>query len=46
MGLKTHEVWKKIVELFELPITWQEYEELVMEEFKVLLRDCEKFEGT
>lgn len=45
MGLKTEEVWKKIVEHFEIPITWQEYEKLAIEQFDVLMKDCEKLDG-
>lgn len=45
MGLKTEEVWKKIVEHFEIPITWQEYEKLAIEQFDVLMKDCVKLPG-
>ncbi|XP_070508012.1 probable pseudouridine-5'-phosphatase [Chironomus tepperi] len=45
MGLKTEEVWKKIVEHFDIPVTWQEYEKLAIEQFDVLMKDCVKLPG-
>lgn len=45
MGLQREEVSKKIVELYELPMTWEEYGVLVDEQIELLMRDCKLCAG-
>lgn len=40
MGLQREDVSKKIVEIYDLPITWEEYADLVMEQIELLMLNC------
>lgn len=45
MGLQTEAVARKIVELFDLPLTWQEYAELAKEQITLLMPKCRIMPG-
>jgi pseudouridine-5'-monophosphatase len=45
MGLQREEVSKRIVELYDLPMTWEEYMELAQEQIEILMRDCKLCPG-
>lgn len=45
MGLQTEEVSRRIVEIYDLPLTWEEYATLAYQEIDILMRNCEKCEG-
>lgn len=45
MGLQRENFSKKIVEIYELPMTWQEYSELVQIEIDLLMEDCQLCPG-
>ena len=45
MGLQTEQVSRKIVDIYEIPITWQEYAALAGEQIKILMKNCEKCVG-
>ncbi|CRL06017.1 CLUMA_CG018983, isoform A [Clunio marinus] len=40
MGLQKEDVSKKIVEIFDLPITWEEYAELAQAQIEDLMKNC------
>lgn len=40
MGLQREDVSKKIVEIYDLPITWEEYADLVLEQIQLLMLNC------
>lgn len=45
MGLQTEQVSRRIVEKYEIPITWEEYAVLAKEQIELLMRNCEKCAG-
>ncbi|CAO1372214.1 unnamed protein product [Diamesa tonsa] len=45
MGLQRENFSKKIVEIYELPMTWQEYSELVQIQIDLLMEDCQLCPG-
>lgn len=45
MGFQTEQVSRKIVDIYELPITWEKYAELAKEQIEMLMYDCEKCAG-
>jgi pseudouridine 5'-phosphatase len=45
MGLQTEEVSRRIVEIYDLSMSWEQYAELAMREIDVLMGNCEKCEG-
>lgn len=45
LGLTSNDVAKKVVEMYKLPITWEEYKAMAKDEMKIVMRDCEVCEG-
>lgn len=45
MGLQRDDVSKKIVEIYNLPITWQEYADLVQVQIESLMKNCKLCPG-
>lgn len=45
MGLQKEDVSKKIVELYDLPITWQEYADMAQERIEIVMRNCSIMSG-
>jgi hypothetical protein len=45
LGLTANDVAKKIVEMYNLPITWEEYKMMAKDEMRIVMRDCEVCEG-
>lgn len=45
MGLQKEAVSRKIVELYDLPLTWEEYADLAQLEIEKLMRDCHLMPG-
>jgi len=45
MGLQKEAVSRKIVELYNLPLTWQEYAELASEQIEVVMKNCRLMPG-
>lgn len=45
MGLQREEVSKKIVELYDLPMTWEEYGALVDVQIELLMKNCKLCPG-
>ncbi|CAG9811751.1 unnamed protein product [Chironomus riparius] len=45
MGLQTEQVSRKIVDIYDIPITWEEYAALAGEQIKILMKNCEKCAG-
>lgn len=45
LGLSADDVAKKIVEIYNLPITWEEYKAMAREEMRIVMRECEVCEG-
>lgn len=40
MGLQKEAVSRKIVEIYDLPLTWQAYADLAQSEIEVLMKNC------
>jgi pseudouridine 5'-phosphatase len=45
MGLQKEAVSRKIVEIYDLPITWEEYAELAQAQIEVLMKNCQLMPG-
>lgn len=45
MGLQKEAVSKKIVEIYDLPLTWQEYAELAQVQIELLMKNCRLMPG-
>lgn len=45
MGLQKEAVSKKIVEIYSLPLTWQEYADLAQAQIEVLMKNCRLMPG-
>lgn len=45
MGLQKEAVSKKIVEIYDLPITWEEYADLAQAQIEVLMKNCRMMPG-
>lgn len=45
MGLQREDVSKRIVEIYDLPITWEEYADLVLEQIQLLMLNCNVCQG-
>jgi len=45
MGLQTEQVSRKIVDIYDIPITWEEYAALAREQIELLMKNCEKCSG-
>ncbi|CAG9811812.1 unnamed protein product [Chironomus riparius] len=45
LGLKCDDVAKKVVKIYDLPISWQTYKEMARHEAKTLMENCEICEG-
>ncbi|KAG5668498.1 hypothetical protein PVAND_016437 [Polypedilum vanderplanki] len=45
LGLQADDVAKKIVNTYDLPITWQEYKEIAKTEAKILMQNCQVCDG-
>lgn len=45
MGLQKEAVSRKIVELYNLPLTWQEYADLAQAQIEVLMKNCRLMPG-
>lgn len=45
MGLQKEDVSKRIVELYDLPITWEEYADMAQERIEIVMRDCSLMPG-
>lgn len=45
MGLQKEAVSKKVVEIYDLPLTWEEYAELAQEQVENLMRNCHLMPG-
>lgn len=45
MGLHRSDASKYIVETFDLPLTWQEYDSTIHQEYKVVLANPNMFPG-
>jgi pseudouridine 5'-phosphatase len=46
MGLQKEAVSKKIIEIFDLPLTWEEYADLAQAQIEVLMKNCRLMPGT
>lgn len=46
MGLQKEAVSRKIVELYDIPLTWEEYAELAQVQIEKLMRNCHLMPGT
>lgn len=40
MGLQKEAVSKRIVEIYDVPLTWQEYADLAQAQIEVLMKNC------
>lgn len=45
MGLQKEEVSKRIVELYDLPLTWEEYADMAQEQIETLMKNCRLMPG-
>jgi len=45
MGLQKEDVSKRIVEIYDLPITWEEYADLAQERIELVMRNCSLMPG-
>jgi hypothetical protein len=45
MGFQTEEVARKIVSLYDIPITWEEYAALAKKQIDILMPGCQKTKG-
>lgn len=45
MGLQKEAVSRKIVELYDVPLTWQEYAELAQAQMEVIMKNCHLMPG-
>lgn len=45
MGLQKEDVSKKIVEIYDLPITWEEYADMAMERIESFMQNCSLLPG-
>lgn len=45
LGLQANDVAKKIVDTYELPITWQEYQTMAKEQAQALMKTCRVCDG-
>lgn len=45
MGLQTEQVSRKIVDIYDIPITWEEYAALARDQIEILMKNCEKCSG-
>lgn len=45
MGLQKEAVSRKIVEIYDLPITWEEYAEKAQERIEIVMRNCSLMPG-
>lgn len=45
LGLTANDVAKKIVEMYKLNITWEEYKAMAKDEMRIVMKDCEVCEG-
>ena len=45
MGLQKEAVSKRIVEIYDLPLTWQEYADLAQAQIEVLMKNCRLMPG-
>lgn len=45
MGFQKEDLAKKIVEIFDLPMTWQEFDEIAHRELNKSFRNCNLMPG-
>lgn len=45
MGLQKEAVSRKIVEIYDLPLTWQEYADLAQVQIELLMKNCHLMPG-
>ena len=45
MGLQREDVSKRIVEIYDLPITWEEYADMIQEQIEDLMTNCKLCPG-
>lgn len=45
MGLQKEAVSRKIVEIYDLPLTWEEYADLAQAQIEVLMKNCRLMPG-
>lgn len=45
MGLQKEDVSRRIVELYDLPLTWEEYADLAQVQIEKLMKNCKLMEG-
>lgn len=45
MGLQKEDVSKKIVELYDLPVSWEEYADMAMERIEIVMQNCSIMSG-
>lgn len=45
MGLQKEAVSKKIVEIYDLPLSWEEYADLAQAQIEVLMKNCHLMPG-
>lgn len=45
LGLSADDVAKRVVQVYDLPVPWQEYQAMAKEEAQNLMKNCEMFEG-
>lgn len=46
MGLQKEAVSRKIVEIYDLPLSWEEYADLASVQIEVLMKNCHLMPGT
>lgn len=45
MGLQKEAVSREIVEIYDLPLTWQEYADLAQAQIEMLMKNCHLMPG-